>query len=707
MNRKMSLLAAVAASVTGSMAFAVVDGTVTGGEYAATLALQNTPTGFGDNFSELNAAYANYTPGAALGLALTGNIEANGNSIVLFLDSKASGGILTSAGGGFGNVGPQQGFRTDDWNGATLAPNFNPDYSLELSNDGAGYYFNVIDMALTPGDPDKDVYMGQFNPATGPYIASPYTRTTGPAGTISHHLDNSNTAGVNSYDFGTPPGPLGDPTTATTGFEFEFDSTFLGYTPGHAVRAMAFITNGGGDYLSNQFLPGLNGATNLGNPGGDGGDSIFDSRVIGGDKFYLTVFSPTTSTSGGDWSAATWTGGFTPNGIEHAAHLTGTSASSMDVSTLVTVGYLDLDNPAGWTLNAAGGSIGLDGGNGSAVVFATQGNHTITAPVAVVTTTRVNTGANSISMTGGLSMAAGMRITKAGSGTLMISGAQTNGAASSIAVDAGALSVYADLGDGLTGADRPDVFVSRDGASATTDFNTTQHLDQLHVNNTGVATLAQSGGVDVIVANSFTADPTGKLDITDNKIIVHGGDLGTWDGTKYTGLTGEIQRGRNPDTGTWDGAGGITTSMTDATTGVLTSLAISSGAELRGLGPTDTDVFLGETINGDSVIAMYTWGGDADLNGELNGDDYFYLDSYVLQNGTVFGWHQGDFDYNGELNGDDYFIIDSNILQAQGSGIIWPTGVGAGGLAAVPEPASLGVLAIGATGLLRRRRRMN
>jgi Ca2+-binding RTX toxin-like protein len=57
----------------------------------------------------------------------------------------------------------------------------------------------------------------------------------------------------------------------------------------------------------------------------------------------------------------------------------------------------------------------------------------------------------------------------------------------------------------------------------------------------------------------------------------------------------------------------------------------------------------------DSVLVMYTWGGDADLSGELNGDDYFFIDSDAV------GYYDGSFDYSGEINGDDYFIIDSNI----------------------------------------------
>jgi hypothetical protein len=57
------------------------------------------------------------------------------------------------------------------------------------------------------------------------------------------------------------------------------------------------------------------------------------------------------------------------------------------------------------------------------------------------------------------------------------------------------------------------------------------------------------------------------------------------------------------------------------------------------------------------------------LDGELNGDDYFNIDANVLQSGIVFGYSLGDLNYDGEINGDDYFLIDSNIVAA---GILGP-----------------------------------
>lgn len=190
--------------------------------------------------------------------------------------------------------------------------------------------------------------------------------------------------------------------------------------------------------------------------------------------------------------------------------------------------------------------------------------------------------------------------------------------------------------------------------------------------------------------NSLTIVGNSRVDLSNNALVVRS-SAGSWDGSQYTDVIGKVAKGYNG--GTWDGLGAIITSEPDAASG-LTTLVAMSAADAGFASP---GTFRGVAVNPSDTIVGYTWGGDANLDGELNGDDYFALDSNILQSGSVFGYNNGDFNYDGVLNGDDYFVIDSNILQAQGSSP-FPTG-----LSAVPEPAALGLLST--LFLLKRRRR--
>src|SRR5262249_2978650 len=90
---------------------------------------------------------------------------------------------------------------------------------------------------------------------------------------------------------------------------------------------------------------------------------------------------------------------------------------------------------------------------------------------------------------------------------------------------------------------------------------------------------------------------------------------------------------------------------------------------------------------------MYTYGGDANLDGKINVDDYGHIDTSIGIGLT--GWSNGDFNYDGKINVDDYGIIDFNIgIQ----GAPFSTGGGTSDfgehrrpvpLSAVPEPWSL------------------
>src|SRR5213076_1919708 len=115
--------------------------------------------------------------------------------------------------------------------------------------------------------------------------------------------------------------------------------------------------------------------------------------------------------------------------------------------------------------------------------------------------------------------------------------------------------------------------------------------------------------------------------------------------------------GRTADGG-WDG-GGIVTSQSAATSGSLTSIGIAAVSQVKGIAATATATWAGETVTGGDALVMYTYGGDANLDGKINVDDYGHIDSSIPIG--LAGWINGDFNYDGKINVDDYGIIDFNI----------------------------------------------
>ena len=103
------------------------------------------------------------------------------------------------------------------------------------------------------------------------------------------------------------------------------------------------------------------------------------------------------------------------------------------------------------------------------------------------------------------------------------------------------------------------------------------------------------------------------------------------------------------------------------------------------------------------TLVMYTWNGDANLDGKVNADDYFQIDSHYNSTADAAkSFHNGDFNYDGHINGDDYALIDAAFAGQTGT---FPSAPGLAGVSAVPEPASLAGIVIAAALSLKRRRR--
>jgi fibronectin-binding autotransporter adhesin len=211
------------------------------------------------------------------------------------------------------------------------------------------------------------------------------------------------------------------------------------------------------------------------------------------------------------------------------------------------------------------------------------------------------------------------------------------------------------------------------------------------------------------IATSIGGAPAGKLDLGSNDLVVTGSTLAQ--------VTTMLASGFN--SGNWNGQG-IASSAAASNSSHVMSLGVilndnGSGTPLYGPGGLISTTFDGSSPADGDVLVRYTFYGDTDLSGVVDAADYTAIDNGF--NMGLSGWSNGDFNYDGVVNGDDYTLIDNAYnSQASTSDAAVPAGptemnatdtsqISNTSGTAVPEPGTLGLLALGAIGTLRRRQK--
>jgi hypothetical protein len=354
--------------------------------------------------------------------------------------------------------------------------------------------------------------------------------------------------------------------------------------------------------------------------------------------------------SNGSWGlAGNWDTGVVPNAANGSANFLGkiTAPHTVTLDGNKQVQTLAFDNANKYTIAPGSGGTLTVGNGTTGGITVTSGTHEISAGVA---------------MSGA--------VTKDGPGTLILSGAQTHAVGSSLNVSQGNLNLNSNAGAaataGAAAAANLALTVSGNGSKVTLGANT--DLKDLTVSTAGAGTQ----GVDLASGAGAGAF---------NALRVYSANLAA---TKSALNAAVANAKTNPGDGIFDSG-------------------LHAGSVL-GVGQI-TDA------HGDSAIMVRpTRNGDLNLDGTVTISDFIDLASHFNNTG---GWQEGDLNFDGTVTISDFIDLASNFNTSY-SGEVFPISAedqqtlanfAASVGVSVPEPGTLGLIAVSVIGLLGRRRR--
>jgi hypothetical protein len=188
---------------------------------------------------------------------------------------------------------------------------------------------------------------------------------------------------------------------------------------------------------------------------------------------------------------------------------------------------------------------------------------------------------------------------------------------------------------------------------------TSQRFGTLGVDQGGTVVM-QPGLNGLLITKALTLSATSTLDLNDNDMMVD-----------YTGaselanVVTAIRNARNG--GQWNGFG-ITSTAAKNSAQHNTTLGAIEATDFKSVYG-QSAMFDSEPIDNTAVLVKYTYYGDTDFNGKVDGADYARIDAKFNQqvtSGNIGGWFNGDIDYNGKIDGADYALIDA-AFNSQGA----------------------------------------
>lgn len=360
-------------------------------------------------------------------------------------------------------------------------------------------------------------------------------------------------------------------------------------------------------------------------------------------------------------------------------------ASASPVTVLGNAGSTKINIASGY---ASPVSLSGPGSNNAIVVNATNGNDTI-----AVTSTSVTAGVTSVTYSNltlltinALDGNDTINITSAPPAATTVSGGLGNDTlnVNAALASSGSLTVF---NGGTTVSDQDSLNINAGTFQLAGDPQTGTANLTVNDNANLIFTAATSGGVNarrlaalniganntatvnrptlhanraVLVLGALSINPAAKLDLGDSDMIVRNGNLSAINALLTSGFA----------SGLWTG-NGITSAAARADTTRRTALGVLKNADadgnpLYGIGR-PMGLFDGQDPTAVDVLVKYTWYGDANLTGKVDGADYARIDNgFNLQ---LSGWSNGEFTFDGSINSADYSLID-NAYNTQGATVL-------------------------------------
>jgi chondroitin AC lyase len=297
-----------------------------------------------------------------------------------------------------------------------------------------------------------------------------------------------------------------------------------------------------------------------------------------------------------------------------------------------------------------------------------------------------------------------LQVVKSGSGTWTLNG--TNTYAEGTTINAGTLILgpAGSISGSKISVNTGGTFTF--GASAGSSLLLRSVPNTFNINTGGTLTIAPPlthASRQLLVVNSgnlniagTTGAWTGTVDLTGNDLDIANGNLAQ--------ITDQLRSGNA--NGSWAGTGIMSSTSADDSTH-LTALGVILNGSTYGTSGS-LGLFDGTNPAPTDVLVKYTYIGDANLDGQIDGSDYTLIDNGF--NNHLTGWQNGDFNYDGKIDGSDYTLLDNAFNMQAGSLAstfdATNTAQIAGSASTVPEPTAGLLIGAAAAHLLRRRRKL-